>query len=112
MNNMDNMDNYRVMYLRNVDGHAIGCLAIQVNHKQAMLQYGYSVLNPADKFDRKVARQLALGRLMESPIEVSVMREDLNMHEITRSIMRSLVLSNKTPARAVRAAKLWLNFVY
>ena len=103
---------YRIMFLRNNAGHPIGCVAIQINRKQRTLQYGYSVLNPADKFDRKVARQLALGRLMESPIEISVMREDLNMHEITRSIMRSLVLSNKTPARAVRAAKLWLNFVY
>jgi hypothetical protein len=106
------LKDYRVMYLRSNEGHPVGCLAILVNRKGAALSYGFSVLNPADKFDRKVARQLALGRLMEAPVTVNVMREDLNMHEITRNVMKSLVINRKTPARAVKAAKLWLSTNY
>lgn len=106
------LKDYRVMYLRSVEGRPVGCLAILVNRKGAALSYGFSVLNPADKFDRKVARQLALGRLLEAPVTVEVMREDLNMHEITRNVMKSLVINRKTPARAVKAAKLWLSLNY
>lgn len=101
---------YRVMYLRSVEGHPVGCLAISIDRKGQVLQYGFSVLNPADKFDRKVARQLALGRLLESPVSIAPIKADANMHEITRSVMKSLIVNRKTPARAVRAAKLWLNF--
>ena len=101
---------YRIMFLRNGASHPIGCLAIQIDRKRSVLSYGFSVLNPADKFDRKVARQLALGRLLESPVSIAPIKADANMHEITRSVMKSLIVNRKTPARAVRAAKLWLNF--
>ena len=106
------LKDYRVMYLRNDNGAPVGCLAIQADHKECVLRYGVSVLYPADKFDRKVARQLALGRLMEAPVTVRVIREDLNMHDITRSVMRSLVLDRKAPARAIRAAKRWIETNY
>lgn len=100
-------NDYRVMFLRSNDGRPIGCVAIAVDRKKRTLRYGLSVLNPADKFDRKVARQLAIGRLIEVPASVSV-RADANMHDITRTVMQDLLTDIKTPSRAVRAAKFWL----
>lgn len=98
----------RVMFLRNRQNHAVGCLAITLDRKSNSVDYQYSVLNPLDSFDRKVARHLALGRLLENPISVSVPK-DATMHDVSRAVMTSLSSSKKVPTRAVKAAKLWLN---
>jgi hypothetical protein len=100
--------NNRIMFLRNTDYTPCGCLAISIDRKSKKLNYQYSVLNPDDRFDRKVARQLALGRLVESPIALPLMRDmDVNMHSISIAVMKHLSKS-KAPSRAVKAAKGWL----
>jgi hypothetical protein len=102
------MSSTRIMFLRDANYVPTGCLAINVDRKNHRLSYQFSVLNPADKFNRSVARQLALGRLLEKPIFVPLKRdEEINMHTISQSVM--LHLSNsKSPGRAIKAAKFWL----
>lgn len=100
---------HRVMYLRSMDGQPVGCLAIVVDRANETASYQLSVLNPADRFNRKVARQLALGRLLEVPRTVGV-RKNATMHDISRAIMKHLIAVKETPTRAVKAAKFWLTW--
>jgi hypothetical protein len=99
----------RVMYLRDAKGLPVGCVAIRVSrgNRLSLVEYQLSVLNPKDKFDRTVAREIALGRLAKKPLEVPV---DLNpsMHQITEAVMVDIAEYEDSPGRAVRAALLWL----
>jgi hypothetical protein len=102
------MDNVRIMFLRGMSYAPCGCVAIKVDTRNRQLSYQFSVLNPADRFDRKMARHLALGRLLETPVTFSYARgETLTMHDISKRVLEHLVTS-KAPTRAVKAAKLWL----
>lgn len=100
----------RVMFLRSPNGHPVGCIAIALNKATSTVQYQVSVLNPSDQFNRAIARQLAIGRLVENPITITV-RQDANRDEISFAIMEHIVLSgnDRLPSRAVKAAKLWLS---
>lgn len=100
--------NTRIMFLRDANYVPTGCLAINVDRKNHRLSYQFSVLNPADQFNRPVARQLALGRLIEKPIFVPMKRdEEISMHSVSQRVMMHLALSN-APGRAIKAAKFWL----
>jgi len=96
------------MFLRDVKGQPVGCLAIGLDRKKHHAVYQLSVLNPADRFNRKMARHLALGRLMETPVSIPLQRgKDLTKHHISNVVMSHLAKS-KAPTRAVKAAKQWL----
>lgn len=103
---------HRVQYLKNENGHYVGCIAI-VEHPApsgehfALVEYRVSVRNPSDQFDKDVARQLALGRLVEAPYTVRVPSHP-NMHEISRAIMKDIARDHTAPSRARNAAKHWL----
>lgn len=100
--------NKRIMFLRDNQYRPVGCLAINVDRKNHQLNYQFSVLNPADAFDRKTARVLALGRLLDSPISLPLGRgKAVNMHDVSHAVMTHLAQSN-APNRAVKSAKLWL----
>jgi hypothetical protein len=102
------MDNTRIMFLRSLSYAPCGCVAISVDTRNRKLSYQFSVLNPVDKFDRKMARHLALGRLVEAPVTFPYARgETLTMHDISKRVLEHLAAS-KAPTRAVRAANLWL----
>lgn len=97
------------MFLRDTKGQPVGCIAIRTSNltRATVVSYQLSVLNPKDNFNRSVARQLALGRLVEQPLQVTLDR-DPTMHEITSSVMTSISSLNSLPGRARRAAHLWL----
>ncbi len=95
------------MFLRNSNKIPCGCVA--VNYTNGTLSYQFSVLNPADSFDRKLARLIACGRLAKDPILVSNLPQVKSSHEITRTVMEDLASLSYAPARAIKAAKLWLN---
>ncbi len=105
--------NVRITYLRDVKGQPVGCLAIspissngQLGHK---VSYHLSVLNPSDKFDRKIAKSIAVGRLEKNPdCHALPVSENADMHTITRSVMADIASNKSMPSRAVKAAKRWL----
>lgn len=105
--------NTRITYLRDVKGQPVGCLAIgpitpngKLGHQ---VSYNLSVLNPSDKFDRKIAREIATGRLGKNPECHTVpVPENADMHMITRSVMVDIIDSKSMPTRAIKAAKLWV----
>lgn len=104
------LSNKRVMYLRDYNYKPVGCIALTVDRANNAVQYQVSALNPIDKFDRRVARQLALGRMVETPVTVSIPKE-ASMHDISEAVMLNIVQNKvKFPARAVKGAKLWLHY--
>lgn len=101
------INNIRVMYLRDKSGHIDGCLAIRLNAGGNYAEYQFSVLNPADRFDRAHARALAKGRLLEKPYVVTLPKNP-NMHVISEEVMRDVSNHKDAPARARKAARFWL----
>ena len=99
---------HRIQFLRDHAGRPVGCLAIRLNPRTQFVEYQLSTLNPVDRFDRKVARQLALGRLTENPVTLRVPRNP-TMFDISLAVMRDLSNTKDAPNRAVKAAKLWLS---
>lgn len=99
----------RIMFLRDGRGQPCGCLAINLDIENNNLSYQLSVLNPVDRFDRKMARHLALGRLMERPVTLRIRSDKkLTMHHISLAVMHD-VATSKAPGRAVKAALNWIN---
>ncbi len=104
---------HRIMYLRDRSANPVGCIAIKLlNHgelNRCLIMYQTSVLNPLDRFDRPLARQLALGRMVEKPLTVRV-PADPSMHEVTSAVMRDIASDSGQPTRARLAARRWLRF--
>lgn len=108
---------HRIMYLRDsyqignlaqlIVGNPVGCVAIKLHKGRRSAEYQLSVLNPLDRFDRTLARQLALGRMVEAPFTVSL-PPNATQHQISRAVMEDIAYDVGAPGRARRAAKLWL----
>ncbi len=100
----------RIMFLRDTKNHPVGCVAINFDFQTSQLSYQLSVLNPNDKFDRKMARHLALGRLVERPFSVTIPAVlKYSMHDVTFLVMSDISNNIKSPSRAKKAAQLWLH---
>lgn len=100
--------NRRVMYLRDEKYNPVGCVAVSLTKNRQTVRYQLSVVNPVDKFERSLARHIALGRLLEKPIRLSGFDGKQSNHVIINAVMASILSSKTTPARAKKAAKLWL----
>jgi len=105
---------YRFMFLRTSyerlkKSAPLGCIAISLTDNKNRVTYQVSVCNPSDEFDRAQARQLALGRLIESPRTVMLGIVNPTMHDITRAVMLSVERDSGIPKRARVAATAWLD---
>lgn len=116
----------RIMYLRAPNGHPVGCVAISVNKvpDKNTVTYSVSALHPNDRFNRSLAREIALGRLGSSTnppqtlaisqINFTGWKDSLDgkmtVHDVSMGVMANIVDLgvNRFPARVVKAAKLWL----
>ena len=98
----------RVMYLRDLKGMPVGCVAISLNKDRTQIRYQLSVLNPVDKFERDLARHIAYGRLLEKPVRIPA-DSNWKKFDITAEVMVDIFHSKTTPARAKRAARLWMD---
>ena len=72
------------------------------------MTYQVSVLNPLDKFDRRMARHLALGRLAEAPLTTTIDHLMPTRTEISRAVMQDIKHDPQAPTRARKAARQWL----
>lgn len=96
--------NYRIMFIRGSNNHPVGCLALKFNN--GSVDYQVSTLNPVDRFNRPVARQLALGRLLEAPITITT--NNSNIHDVVRSVMNHVINNKTVPNRTRKAAANWM----
>src|SRR5271166_6024690 len=100
----------RFMFLRDKNNQPVGCLAFMFDRPNHIV-YGMSVLNPKDKFNRAIAREVAMLRMnMAERYRGIAFGESLHtMHEVSKAIMQDVAFDNeRAPARARKAAKLWL----
>lgn len=102
---------HRIQYLRDENGQNVGAVALQVRDVGdlywTLVEYQISVVNPLDRFDRELARRLAIGRMVEAPFAVRVPINP-TMFEISRAVMRDIAADSQAPSRARRAARVWL----
>lgn len=102
----------RFFYLRDNRQQPVACVAVAFDKDLKQAAYGISVLNPKDRFDRNVARDIAVGRLIRNPNKVNLFcpSKDITCHLITEKIMQDLLMwdSSELPARARKAASQWL----
>lgn len=105
---------HRIQFLRDSKGQPVGCVAIKIKTSvgryggTTLVTYQMSVLNPLDKFDRRMARQLALGRLTEAPLTTTIDYPSPSRTEISRAVMEDIKHDPSAPTRARKAAKQWL----
>jgi hypothetical protein len=105
---------HRIQFLRDSKGQPVGCVAIQLHQlpggswRSEYVTYQVSVLHPQDRFNRAMARQLALGKLAEAPF-VAVVPRDPSRHEITTAVFKDICGDTHAPNRARKAARLWLS---
>jgi hypothetical protein len=99
------MKDYRIMFLRDSHNFPVGCVAMVTRGN--VVSYQVSTLNPNDCFDRKTARQLAIGRLVESPFALDI--SNSNIHYTTRMIMNHIANNLELPKRSRTAARRWSN---
>lgn len=110
MKNKKSKSSRRVMYLRDERYMPVGCIAISLNKDRSAVKYQVSVVNPVDKFERSLARHIALGRLVEKPIRIAGFDGNQDKYEINCAIMENITSSKELPSRARKAAKNWLKF--
>lgn len=109
------MSNIRIMYLRDNKiqrneagkgrGNPVGCVAIRL--VEGKCYYAVTSLNPADKFDRDLGRQLTKGRLVEDPHVVLMREGPAKMVQVTKIVMEHIIQNKSLPQRIRRAAILW-----
>lgn len=98
---------YKIMFLRASNNHPVGCLAMRQMHNG--VQYQLSTLNPSDNFDRRVARQLAIGRAVEMPNFISYNKNDIqSFNDVVALVMEDIISRKEVPNRSKIAAQNWL----
>lgn len=105
------MNQLRYIYLRDLKKQPVACIAVAFDRKRSTVSYNLSVLNPLDRFDRDVARDLAVGRLCRDPVKLDLSdTNEINSHVITRSILKDMLSwdTDLLPSRARKAGKRWL----
>jgi hypothetical protein len=104
---------HRIQFLRDSKGQPVGCVAIKLHQsggsfRSDYVTYQVSVLHPQDRFNRAMARQLALGKLIEAPF-VAMVPRDPSRHEITTAVFQNICEDTQAPNRARKAARFWLS---
>lgn len=104
----------RFLYLRdwsNPNKHPVGCIVMEVDRDGKKVSYALSACSPSDRFNPKVARDKAAGRLRSAPTVLETEIPD-SSHLITRLVMENIAKSHtKQGTRshiAYQAAVGWL----
>jgi hypothetical protein len=86
----------KFMYFRK-DGFPVGCVAYRI--KDGVLEYGVSSYNAKDPFDKKVAREVAEGRLNKCPMIIRL-SNGARYREVELSIAHNIYNLSLTQAGA------------
>jgi hypothetical protein len=99
------MRTVQFMYLRDARRNPIGCVAMRRDGNNVL--YQLSTSHPKDRFDKQLARKIAVGRLEDDPVVLNF--EEITSRHIIFSHVMQDVLDNSTAHRAVNSAKNWLD---
>lgn len=99
----------RIRYLRAVKSdNPAGCIAYAVSPDKTKIFYQVSVVAPPDQFSRKIAREIAIGRLKTNPAIIEMNPGS----SATMSIMEHLRSNKDVPGRARKVARHWIINAY
>lgn len=106
------MTGIRYMYVRDKNRNPVGVLVMK--RRQGGLDYQFSVLNPADDFDRDIGKRLALEALTVNPYSVTMSdnRENDSGHKFSELVMTDIskYKNKQAPTRVVKFARSWLRY--
>jgi hypothetical protein len=108
-------DSARLVYIRDENKFPVGCIAFKVNGD--VIQFGYSIWNPKDKYNRSIARKIAMGRLEgkkdKQPSECTCAYTGTkSIHDVMRSLFTTLSLRTDLPKRIRRSLLSMRNNLY
>jgi len=95
-----------IHFVRNDKGMPVGCLAFRDVYYEDTgefhVEYGFSAHNPSDIWNRKLARQIAIGRMVENPFTLPG-NSKWNISKMIEVILQDLPNRN-APKRLLREA--------
>jgi len=96
------MSHTRFLYVRDENRFPVGCIAYKrssADEAEDITQFGYSIYNPKDKFNRHMARHVAEGRMVKTPrlhmAEVEHAHPNAILHDICLTLQEELSIPNK-----------------
>lgn len=108
----------RYLYLRDFNTQnrrPIGCLIVELNREHNEIRYAFSACSPLDKFNKKIAKNIAENRLAKHPSVIKGIPG--SSHEITQKIMRDIVVNHQNQSNsksrsylAYEAAIGWIQY--
>lgn len=98
---------FKVFFLRDKKKFPVACVVVAKVKGWGILSYAFSTHNPADKYDRRTARDYAFRRLLSTlPVPC---RGTIPMAQGAKTeIIKDIALRNDTPLRTRAAALDWL----
>lgn len=100
------MNNIRYMYIRDEKRNPIG--VIVTRKVENYVEVNYSFCSPKDKFDKKIGKKIALGRLETKPAFVCGLDEKSNRHSITRDVLASISYVVNLTKKTEKFVQNWL----
>jgi hypothetical protein len=104
--------NEKIMFLRDKNRTPIACIALLIVDNKTKIRYQLSTCHPSDRFNKSLARHIALGRLVEKPYVITGLNGTENMNQIHSLIMNNIINNSEAPGRARRNANKWFNYKY
>lgn len=92
-----------------IGGTPVGCVVTSLAEDQKTISYQVTSHNPLDEYNRKIGRELAVGRLALHPIVVDLEGVAPKRHAILRAVLLDIVENaSMFPIRLSKAADHWL----
>ena len=106
------INGYRFLYLRDKNRFPVACVAMDYDKVKNNVRVGLSTVHPLDKkgsFSKAVARRLAVGAAILTPISVpmKVVSSLITTHDITSEVLGTLEHNHTVPTRVRKAIDLW-----
>lgn len=98
----------QVEWLRDSVQNVFGCIAVKRAGRK--VNVGVSLRHPEDQFSPVLAKQLAIGRMIDSPISV----EPIHLYDRVDSMysaMKALAKSKDVSTSVRRAARRWISLL-
>lgn len=103
---------FRYLYLKDENKFPHTCVAFKIDRNTNKAFYGVSTVHPNDKgqnFDRKIARELAVGRLVLDQKNITFPTHQYNsVQDIMQFLIYALDDDKTLPKRTQRAIAAWI----
>lgn len=97
----------RIFYIRDNKGQPVACLAYR-DSDDGLVRYGLSTLHPNDRFDRSLARKIALGRLRIAPDVVRPPEGARPLFHIIERLSHSMAVPGRLRKMITRRIKAYV----